>query len=177
MNYRPYLTLCTRNPLNRPACNYLETIVLRHPDFARWCFDEPQVLNEEYAPFRETLDRIVAGFDAMPLTMKCRRHTQGCTRPATRFRLYTNEASMSVWCDTCDPLQNLGDDMYAIGTTYYEAMDFSTNEGMSRLKWRRIVRNLCNAKGLTGNFTEGKIAHFLYADEVAIANAEPQAPA
>jgi len=161
-----------RYPIRPHKGKLVETVVLKFPDLVFWMAEKNPPYGSEWLP--DYIQKCVDLFEAKPLTKFCGGKVNGhnCTKTATRFALYPDSAQPTYWCATCDPYQLGSTQTLTISDSYYDALfHVWATTSRNRTSYRNLIKDLAEAKGLTGSLTEKKIIQFFYG-----ADAKPVAP-
>lgn len=132
----------------------VETIVLKHPDYAMWLLSKTDA-GEPLAHIRKEVACLIRIFDSKPFVCRCYR----CHKTATRFSLAHPSPSVYWWCDECSPRSMGCDGLLSVGYTYEEAMQYA---GLALRKdhTRGLIRDIAEAKGLPLRVGEKQATEF-----------------
>lgn len=153
-------------PINPHKGKLIETVVLKYPDFIRWLGSQPWNANFQW--LYDLIEELKEKFDEKPLiNASCAGRSCGksCSRRPTRFTLYSGSWEAVFWCPDCDPLQGgANETKITIVNTYDDAVFHAWRFDLPRLSYRKLIRQLAEVKGLTGNFTDKNVLAFFYGE-------------
>jgi hypothetical protein len=132
----------------------VETIVLKHPDYAMWLLSQTDA-GEPLAYIRKEVARLICVFDSKPFICRC----YGCHKIALRFSLAHPSPSAYWWCEQCSPRSMGCDGLLSIGRTYEEAMQYA-KIALREDHTRSLIRNIAEAKGLPKRVGEKQAMEF-----------------
>jgi hypothetical protein len=130
-------------------------LLIKVPDWAQW-----MLANYPDSPVSKSLRDLEERFDARPFEVECAT----CHEPAALATAYQGIGfNLMFWCDDCDP--------YGSGArsgtltrirTVAEALRHvdMTCDGSQRTQKREIIKELAQAKGLSGRLTEARLTQF-----------------
>ena len=132
----------------------VETIVLKHPDYAMWLLSKTDA-GEPLAHIRKEVARLIRFFDSKPFVYRC----YGCRKSATRFSLAHPSPTAYWWCDKCNPRSMGCDELLSVGHTYEKAMQYAAL-ALGKDQARGLIRDIAEAKGLPKRVGEKQAKEF-----------------
>jgi len=143
----------------------VEKVILVYPDFIAWLYEKKRLSKFDY--LYDHIDKCIEIFDSKPFALvRCRGkiEQEPCIRPVTRMTLYPGSPRPHFWCDKCDIWKFT--DAYEFldeARTYREALHFIkySCKGI-RLLSRYLIKQIYQAKGLTGMLTKKRILSFFH---------------
>ncbi len=137
----------------------LEHVLLTNPDYIDWMRseDDPTPLLRAARTEARLLVRI---FDRKPFVEKC--HSTKCANTATRGTVHGANIQLVCWCAGCNPYQLGADDgRLQIVSRFDDVSGHVAFHCNGREQdYRRLVRNLAEAKGLMGRVTRESALEF-----------------
>ena len=158
-DYEDLLLRCLRLYDGRHAGSLLEQVFFTDGDYLAWLRKQP--VREGYEDWHKQAAICKAIFDAQPFTCSCA--IKGCSNKVTRSGLFNKSAKPSFYCDSHSPEDHGAEKHFVkFGRTYNDALDHGNGQKLSHDKIRSLIRSIVTGKGITGPFTEEKVARFFY---------------
>lgn len=87
-----------------------------------------------------------------------------CPRSVKKLSLYKDTIDPYFWCGKCDPYQSAAPDgALFVVTNYLSALDFAKERcNGDKHAYRKIIDELCRAKGIRTEITDKSIFSFFY---------------
>lgn len=141
----------------------LEILILKDPSYIKWILAQTSPKGE-MAVIKTHAKKLIAIFDAKPITNKNCWAFRECHNKATKLTVYRDNIDPYWWCDTCDPYQTGANPgklqspvHYVSALEHVEA--FCSDKKSSHSK---IIKTIARAKGLPMRVGEAQAQKFFY---------------